>query len=456
MGYLSLYRRWRPRMFDEIVGQEHVTRTLKNALSFGRVAHAYLFCGPRGTGKTSVAKLLAKALNCEKGPTADPCDVCEACKRIREGYSMDVIEIDAASNRGIDEIRDLREKVKFTAAEERYKVYIIDEVHMLTTEAFNALLKTLEEPPAYVVFVLATTEPHRIPATILSRCQRFDFRRLTVPEITGQLKDISHKEGVNLDERAAGFLAKNAEGSMRDALSLLDQCMAFGTDEITYENAVEVLGAVGSEGAKEFADLVARRDLLGGLSFIQKLSDEGKDLRQFVKDAVEHFRDLLIVKECSDPARLVDGLTTPLQELRRQAGAYTVDDLQRVIDVMCAAEGEMRWAARPRLVMEMAFVRLARMPVAAAEGAPAGEAVDLLNRVRMLEETVKRLHAALQDLQNAQKRKRLAPQSDIEVAQEVGAAPGNSAEVARPDTGIVQPGAPAAGLSIEDVKTRVA
>ncbi|HHV61362.1 MAG TPA: DNA polymerase III subunit gamma/tau [Firmicutes bacterium] len=449
MGYLSLYRRWRPRTFDQIVGQGHVTTTLKNALSLGRIAHAYLFCGPRGTGKTSVAKVLAKALNCEKGPTADPCDACEACKRIREGYSMDVIEIDAASNRGIDEIRDLREKVKFAAAEERYKVYIIDEVHMLTTEAFNALLKTLEEPPAYVVFILATTEPHRVPATILSRCQRFDFRRLTVSEVAGQLKDISSKEGVTLDDRAASFLAKNAEGSMRDALSLLDQCMAFGTGEITYESALAVLGAVGPEGAGEFANLVARRDLLGGLSFIQRLHDEGKDLRQFLKDAIEYFRDLLIVKECPDPARLVDGFITPLQELRKQAGAYTSEDLQRAIDVLCAAEGEMRWAARPRLVMEMALVRLTRGAVVPA-GSPggAGEAGgpsgaggagdDLLKRVRMLEEAVRKLNAAVQDIQRQHQRQRdiqgqqrVAPRSDMEVAMDVGEASPADAGVAR-------------------------
>ncbi|MEM5794931.1 MAG: DNA polymerase III subunit gamma/tau, partial [Bacillota bacterium] len=247
MAYIALYRQWRPQDFEQLVGQEHISTTLKNAITSNRIAHAYLFSGPRGTGKTSTAKIMAKALNCLQGPTIHPCNACDRCKRIIDGSSMDVLEIDAASNRGIDEIRELREKVKFTPVDGRYKVYIIDEVHMLTTEAFNALLKTLEEPPAHAIFILATTEPHKIPATILSRCQRYDFRRIDSEAISGRLLKVLQEMSIEAEPEALGVIARFAEGGLRDALSILDQCIAFSGDRITVEDVRSMLGLAGDE-----------------------------------------------------------------------------------------------------------------------------------------------------------------------------------------------------------------
>jgi DNA polymerase-3 subunit gamma/tau len=356
--YVSLYRRFRPQTFTEVVGQDHVTRTLRNAIAAGRTSHAYLFCGPRGTGKTTVAKVLAKALNCEGGPTPDPCGRCEACIRIQEGRSMDVIEIDAASNRGIDEIRDLRERVKFAPVEERYKVYIIDEVHMLTQEAFNALLKTLEEPPQRVVFILATTEPHRVLATILSRCQRFDFRRLTISELSGQVSRVAEAEGIQLDKDAVRLIATGAQGAARDALGLLEQCAAYTGGKITYEHAVAALGVAGFRKVVEFCDAVIQGDLAGALTLVRELIDSGHDPAMFLRDVLEHFRNLLVLQACGFKPDLIDVPETSAANLKRQAEVIPGALILEAIDILSDAESEMKYSASPQLTSEVITIKL--------------------------------------------------------------------------------------------------
>ncbi len=360
MPYLSLYRKYRPRSFAEVVGQRHVTQTLANAVKGGRIAHAYLFCGPRGTGKTSTARALAMALNCDKGPTAEPCLECESCRRITAGSALDVIEIDAASNRGIDEIRDLREKVALAPADARMKVYIIDEVHMLTGEAFNAFLKTLEEPPAHVVFVLATTEPHRVLPTILSRCQRFDFHRVGVSDIEANLRMIAGKEGIELEEKAVAMLAHAADGSVRDSLTLLDQAAAYAEGKIGPEVITEILGGIDLDLLAEFTDIFIRRDVAAALSLLDRVVSEGKDLRQLLNGLIGHYRNLLLL---SVDRRGAEALALPPENVQKtveQARAVTPEEVVRTLDLLAETDRELRFTSQPRLLVELCAVRLCR------------------------------------------------------------------------------------------------
>ena len=368
--YLSLYRKYRPRSFADIVGQRHVTQTLTNAIKANRIAHAYLFCGPRGTGKTTTALVLAMALNCEQGPTPEPCRECDGCRRIMAGNALDVIEIDAASNRGIDEIRELRERVGLAPAGGRMKVYIIDEVHMLTGEAFNAFLKTLEEPPPHVVFVLATTEPHRVLPTILSRCQRFDFHRLGLTDLESVVKEIAGKEKLNLEEKAVAMLAQAADGSVRDALTLLDQAIAYAEDRVTPEVVTEILGGIDFDLLADFADILIRGSIADALSFIERVMSEGKDLRQMVSGMIGHYRNLLLL---SVDRRGRDALALPEESAERalaQGGSLTPAEIIRALDVLAQTDRELRFTSQPRLLLELAAARICR----AAEPAPAAEA----------------------------------------------------------------------------------
>ena len=357
MAYVALYRRWRPQDFDTLVGQQAVKTALSNALASGRIAHAYLFAGPRGTGKTSTARILAKALNCDKGPTAHPCGECVNCERITAGTSMDVFEIDAASNRGIEEIKTLREQLAFAPVNGRYKVYIIDEVHMLTTEAFNALLKTLEEPPAHVIFILATTDPHKIPATIHSRCQRFDFRRVTVEEITDHLAMIAERSGINADKEALRLIAIQSEGGMRDALSLLDQCGVMG-EQVTATTVREVLGIVGRETLRELVQAIGKQDLSATLEKLNFLLEQGKDVRQVLTELAEYLRALLLYKAA--PSYQEVYLTDTAEALAESAPLFSNDRLLAAEERLHAGLGELRWTVRPRITGELCLFDLCR------------------------------------------------------------------------------------------------
>jgi DNA polymerase-3 subunit gamma/tau len=323
-----LYRKWRSQRFDQVLGQEHVTQTLLHALESERVAHAYLFTGPRGTGKTSTARILAKAVNCQRNGHGEPCNECEICRSINEGRALDLIEIDAASNRGIDEIRDLREKVAFSPTQARYKVYIVDEVHMLTNEAFNALLKTLEEPPPHVIFVLATTEPHRLPATILSRCQRFDFHRASLSQIQSKLTKICQEEGIHIEPAALDLIARSATGSFRDAESLLDQLAAYGDSQITLAYVRAILGASSTQAVGELVGYLTGRQIAEGLKLIDRVVGEGADLRQFTRDLVDYLRGLLLIK--AGTPQLLEVTAETLEEMQAQAKALSLGDLVRL------------------------------------------------------------------------------------------------------------------------------
>jgi len=376
MAYLVLARKWRPQSFAELLAQDHVVRTLRNALSSGKIAHAYLFSGPRGVGKTTTARLLAKALNCEKGPTPDPCNLCGPCREISEGTSIDVLEIDGASHTGVDHVRELRESARYMPSRSRYKVYIIDEVHMLSISAFNALLKILEEPPPHVIFIFATTEPHKVPLTVLSRCQRFDFRRIPSQVIFQQLKRIAEAEDVRAEEEALRVIARSAEGSMRDAQSLLDQAISYSGGEIRLQDVRELLG--GAEGAmvQQVLEEVAKGNPKGALSAFSELFQQGVDLRHFLRELMGKVRDLLVVKVGAEG--LLDSFLPEEKDLYKNlAEEVEVDHLQRWIEMLVRAEREMAWGGAGRIIAELTLVEMART----RKLMPLEEALELLEKL---------------------------------------------------------------------------
>lgn len=361
MAHLALYRAWRPQTFKDMVGQQHIVQTLQNAIRENRLSHAYLFSGPRGTGKTSAAKILAKAVNCERGPAPEPCNECSACQRITAGAVMDVVEIDAASNRGVEEIRDIRDKVKYSPTEVRRKVYIIDEVHMLTTEAFNALLKTLEEPPGHVMFVLATTEPHRLPPTIVSRCQRFDFRRVSLEEQTGLMKEICAEENINAEEEALKYIGRLSDGGMRDALSLLDQISSFTGGAVTLAQAVEATGGLPSEQFSRLAAAIRDADASAVLQEIDEMMRAGKSADKCLEQLMHYFRDMLLALLAPEATASSGRIADPA-ELRKMADGFSRERLFAIIDLLNRYQSEMKYAAHPQTMFEIALLKLCTGP----------------------------------------------------------------------------------------------
>ena len=359
MSYTALYRKWRPTSFEEVRGQDHIVKTLKNQINSGRIGHAYLFCGTRGTGKTSIAKIFARAVNCEHPVDGSPCGECSMCRQIAEGASLNVVEIDAASNNGVENIRDIREQVQYPPTDGRYRVYIIDEVHMLSIGAFNALLKTLEEPPSYVIFILATTEVHKIPITILSRCQRYDFKRISIDTIAGRLAELTQAEQIDVDDRALRYVARAADGSMRDALSLLDQCVAFHFGEkLTYDNVLEVLGAVDNRVFSKLFQAVLASDTKACIREIEEMIIQGRDLSQLVNDFVWYMRNLLIAKTTDEPGDMLDMSEENLAVLKEEAAGVDTETLMRYIRIFSELSGQLRYASQKRILVEIAFIKL--------------------------------------------------------------------------------------------------
>jgi DNA polymerase-3 subunit gamma/tau len=358
LSYTALYRRFRPRVFEEIIGQRHITDTLKNQIHSDNIAHAYLFSGTRGTGKTSTAKIMARAINCLNPVDENPCNECEICKGMLDESLMDIVEIDAASNNGVDDVRELRENVKYPPSRAKFKVYIIDEVHMLSQGAFNALLKTLEEPPGYVVFILATTEPQKIPATILSRCQRYDFKRISAQSLIEHLRHVSTSLGVEADEKALALIVRNADGAARDALSILDQCVSFTEGVLTYDDVVNTLGLTTEHWLFNIVDCVIDYRASEAMGMVHDMVNEGKNLSHFIKSLTGHYRNLMLSKSGADLTYIMDSTEESIQETERQAGKLTMGEILRSIDVLTKLEAQSRWATQPRIHLEMTLVKL--------------------------------------------------------------------------------------------------
>ncbi len=358
MSYLVLARKYRPQAFDQVIEQVHITRTLTNAISAGRVAHAILFSGPRGTGKTTVARILAKAMNCKEGPTPQPCNICRSCNEITAGHAIDVFEIDGASNNSVDQIRELRENVKYMPAHSPYKIYVIDEVHMLSTAAFNALLKTLEEPPSHVMFMFATTEPHKIPITILSRCQRYDFRRIGLESISTHMASLCRREGFEMADESLGLIAREAGGSMRDALSLLDQLMTCAQGLVTHEQVLDILGVIDRKIIFDLAASILNADIHVALDLLDDVYDRGHDMKKLYADLLEHFRNLLVAAMGNKIEKLVDLPSGEIEQLVTQAKPLSVGTLNQMFDMLFKAEVSIRMSPQPKLALEMVLIRL--------------------------------------------------------------------------------------------------
>ncbi len=380
MSYTALYRKFRPDTFLDVKGQDHIVTTLKNQIKANRIGHAYLFTGTRGTGKTTVAKIFAKTVNCENPTEEGPCGECQICRAIAAGASMNVIEIDAASNNGVDNIREIVDEVSYSPAQGKYKVYIIDEVHMLSIGAFNALLKTLEEPPSYVIFILATTEVHKLPITILSRCQRYDFKRISIDTITSRMQELVSAEKVQVEERALKYIAKTADGSMRDALSLLDQCIAFHLGaELTYDKVLDVLGAVDTEVFSRLLRYVLDKDVLGCVSLLEEIIMQGRELTQFVTDFTWYLRNLMLVQSSDNLEDVIDMSTDNLSRLKEEAQMVSMNQILRYIRIFSELSGQIRYAAQKRILVEIALIKLCKPSMETSSDA-------LLERIREVED----------------------------------------------------------------------
>ena len=382
MSYTALYRKFRPGLFEDVKGQEHIVTTLKNQIKANRIGHAYLFTGTRGTGKTTVAKIFAKTVNCESPTENGPCGECRTCKAIAAGASMNVIEIDAASNNGVDNIREIVDEVSYSPAEGKYKVYIIDEVHMLSIGAFNALLKTLEEPPSYVIFILATTEVHKLPITILSRCQRYDFKRISIDTITDRMQELIDAEGVQVEEKALRYIAKTADGSMRDALSLLDQCIAFHLgSELTYDKVLDVLGAVDTGVFSSLLRHVLNKDVLGCVKLLEEIVMQGRELTQFVTDFTWYLRNLMLVQSSDNLEDVIDMSSDNLERLKEEAAMVEMSTIIRYIRIFSELAGQIKYASQKRILVEIALIKLCKPSMETSQEA-------LLERIRDVEEKV--------------------------------------------------------------------
>jgi DNA polymerase-3 subunit gamma/tau len=378
MAYLVLARKWRPQNFTDLIGQEHVSQTLANAIRSGRIHHAFLFTGARGVGKTSAARILAKALNCDEGLSDQPCGTCSSCTEITAGHGLDVLEIDGASNTGVDDVRELRENIRYLPNRSRYKIFIIDEVHMLSTNAFNALLKTLEEPPEHAKFIFATTEPHKIPITILSRCQRFDFRKIPLTRVANRLREISDAEKLTISDRSLSMVARQGEGSMRDSLSTLDQVIAFSGDEVDDQAVQTLLGMVDRRLLLDTVEAVIQRDSRRALDAVRRVDQLGLALRQFTQDLLEMFRGMVICKVVEDPAEMLDLVGDELTTLQALAGETSLEDLQRIVTLLMKSQSELVHSSYPLLTLEMSLVRLATL-------APSQELGKLISHIERLE-----------------------------------------------------------------------
>lgn len=382
MGYTALYREWRPKTFDDVVGQEHITTTLKNEILNDRIAHAYLFCGTRGTGKTSTAKVMAKALNCLNPHDGEPCNECEMCRKINEGLAIDVTELDAASNNGIDKIRDIIDDTKYPPQEAKYKVYIMDEVHMLSVGAVNAFLKTLEEPPKNVIFILATTDPQKLPITILSRCQRFDFKRINQKEISARLRRITDAQNVECEEKSLDLIARVCDGAMRDALSILDQAIAMGDNKINYTDLVSILGLVTNEYLFDITDAIIERNVEKAMVIVDKLVYSGKDMQLFIKDLIAHFRNLLMAKVTTNPEEVLDMSLENITLIKKQGRKIRVEEIMRAIRILQEAEANSKMSKQSRLYLELSIIKMCKI-----EYDTSNEVI--LARMNKLEESLK-------------------------------------------------------------------